>query len=679
MGIPITPLPHHSIIPVMNHFRLPQLTPRRLLWIAGVVLVPVLGLALQSEPVRLEYRTERPGGSRDDPVVAPRDLSGRSIKTPRVRVVHSMDAGQEGTSAYFLFADPWLGYGRGRELFLREFAAWDGVFGESGQHGGPLLDDGVSRQQLLGHVSSCGLCHNIPYRDAGHGATIAKNGGTGRNTPHLYGAGLLEMLGWQLRLELLALGDRDRNGWISTEESLGRRAVVYNVPTGSPEQRYPVDFGRFGDRDGDGRPDLDPALHLIYVDRDGKRIPWARNLRVSGVAGYTFEFQVFGFGHRARVPIASTLRAFTSQPWDIHSGLQAHDPTTLVEPNGDGLARVSLAGAPQFVSGASRDRGLRQGPGGISLDDPDRDGHLEEISEGDLDLIEWYLLNHPAPAQHLRTPEVARGERLFARAGCTACHVPDWRLHAANSSAPDYTRRYRGDRRFFHLDVGPGVDGRLRGRVRLLAEKGDGRWRRKLGPFTIRGVYSDFRYHDLGPECRQLQFDGSTLTRFRTTPLWGVGTTAPYGHDGSALTLEEVIRRHGGEAADSRSAYARLTSGERTALLAFLQSLVLYGTDDLPTDVDEDGRIEPHFRVAGKDTGLERFSPEWLFNVPGEIEGPAIGPDGRSIVSHALANMRGAYGVDLPYCRDANRDGFPDILGFSLKEGNGEMRKWGNE
>ena len=26
--------------------------------------------------------------------------------------------------------------------------------------------------------------------------------------------------------------------------------------------------------------------------------------------------------------------------------------------------------------------------------------------------------------------------------------------------------------------------------------------------------------------------------------------------------------------------------------------------------------------VQGMDTGLERFNPEWLFSVPGKIEGP---------------------------------------------------------
>jgi CxxC motif-containing protein (DUF1111 family) len=31
-----------------------------------------------------------------------------------------------------------------------------------------------------------------------------------------------------------------------------------------------------------------------------------------------------------------------------------------------------------------------------------------------------------------------------------------------------------------------------------------------------------------------------------TEPLWGVGSTSPYGHDGRSTTLQEVILRHGG-------------------------------------------------------------------------------------------------------------------------------------
>ena len=48
-----------------------------------------------------------------------------------------------------------------------------------------------------------------------------------------------------------------------------------------------------------------------------------------------------------------------------------------------------------------------------------------------------------------------------------------------------------------------------------------------------------------------------------TEPLWGVGSTAPYGHDGRSINLREVILRHGGEATASRNAFAALPESHR--------------------------------------------------------------------------------------------------------------------
>src|SRR5207248_4474797 len=135
------------------------------------------------------------------------------------------------------------------------------------------------------------------------------------------------------------------------------------------------------------------------------------------------------------------------------AGMQACDPTTHTCPDGTALALVSNAGAQQFITEAGRDRGSAKGPTGISLDDPDRDGFLEEITEGDLDVVEWYLLNHPAPARGRATPDTALGEKRFHQLGCTSCHVPDWHLFASNPAARDYTQRFDGDRRFFDLKV----------------------------------------------------------------------------------------------------------------------------------------------------------------------------------------------------------------------------------
>src|SRR5215813_3289239 len=143
---------------------------------------------------------ERPGCSFDNPIDTPRDLSGCSIKIPRIRVVHTTDPAKAGGPMYLQQVDPWLGYKWGWSLTQREFRERDGVYGDAGKLDGILLSDGVTPMMSRGHASSCGACHNVPYRDAGAGMTMAKNGGSGRNTPHVFGGGLQEMIGLQMRL-----------------------------------------------------------------------------------------------------------------------------------------------------------------------------------------------------------------------------------------------------------------------------------------------------------------------------------------------------------------------------------------------------------------------------------------------------------------------------------------------
>jgi hypothetical protein len=97
-------------------------------------------------------------------------------------------------------------------------------------------------------------------------------------------------------------------------------------------------------------------------------------------------------------------------------------------------------------------------------------------------------------------------------------------------------------------------------------------------------------------------------------------------------------------------------------VIEFLESLVLYSTERIPCDINGDGKISEHFMVQGMDTGYERFNPEWLFKVPGKIEGPVENLRGEKVMSHALTNVRQAYGLDLPYLKDSDGDGFPDVI-----------------
>ena len=62
---------------------------------------------------------------------------------------------------------------------------------------------------------------------------------------------------------------------------------------------------------------------------------------------------------------------------------------------------------------------------------------------------------------------------------------------------------------------------------------------------------------------------------FLTPRLWGVGSTAPYGHRGDFRMLNEIIAAHGGDARFARDAYLGLPKEQRDSVIAFLRSLVI--------------------------------------------------------------------------------------------------------
>lgn len=166
----------------------------------------------------------------------------------------------------------------------------------------------------------------------------------------------------------------------------------------------------------------------------------------------------------------------------------------------------------------------------------------------------------------------------------------------------------------------------------------------------------------MGRDFYQVQYDGTVLKQFRTPPLWGVGSTAPYGHDGASLDLESVILRHGGEAQSSREHFSSLNDGDQQAVLAFLRSLVLYQTDQLPCDINGDGRVSDALKVVGQDVGCETFRPEWLLRVPCCVEGQQKNIAGDTITSMSVINVRDAYGLDLEYLLDTDEDSWPDVV-----------------
>ena len=244
--------------------------------------------------------------------------------------------------------------------------------------------------------------------------------------------------------------------------------------------------------------------------------------------------------------------------------------------------------------------------------DPDDDGVAAEVPTSLVDYLEFYLLNYFKPATYDTSLRAQRGSRLMDRIGCTACHVPDLRVDHDRRVA-DVQTSYDAERGVFnHLfatatPLFTSIDD-ASGFPPVKAPQGR--------PFLVRGIFTDFKRHDVGPAFYERNYDGSIRREFLTTALWGVGTTAPYGHDGRSLNLTEVILRHGGEAQGARDAFASLIARDRAAVLEFLESLVLFPPDDTASNLDPGNPGAPGFPQVGH--GSIKLGV--LFDDPGDKE-----------------------------------------------------------
>ncbi len=588
----------------------------------------------------------------------------------RVRAVHTTNPRLEGGTAWFFDRDPFLAYQLGRNLNFREFRERDGIFDLRVSNLGGPMPDGFTAKITANNQVSCSGCHNLPQGNPGGGANFSKDSGLGRNSPHYYGGGLMEMLALQTRAKMLSIVDRDGNGWVSSQEAQAFRGGSLRVK--ATANGMAVDFGDPRLSGGaTGRPSLNNIFRVWYVDQNGRVVPGASQVDGQTTFGYNFSMVFWGAGQGpGRSALNPTNRAFLWDPWKAHGGLESHDPSTLHDPDGDGVSTPTLAGAVQFpVSHRAADTGNVLDPLGFSRDDPDQDGYLTEISEGDLDLAEWFMLNAPRPAFAGTDAEYRAGVAKMREMGCNVCHVPDWQIERREvqavmplTGAKIPSPNLPGDRRFFDLDVQWNAQAqRLEGQLVKLYRQIGPRYVRKFGDFRVKGLFTDFKQHDMGEGFQEIDFGGNVNRLWRTAPLWGVGSGFPWGHDGHSLTIEHAIQRHDGEGAASKRLWAQASAADRALVLDFLGKLVLYDIESLPTDMDGDGQISDHFMVAGRDTGVERFNPEWMFRIPAQIQGPFRNTDGITITSFAVMNIDSAYGQTLNLRRDSDADGWPDV------------------
>ena len=237
----------------------------------------------------------------------------------------------------------------------------------------------------------------------------------------------------------------------------------------------------------DAVPDSEILSYADPEDRDHDGISGRPNRFVDGRIGR--------FGRKAFVP---TLAEFNAGAFVIEQGIT--NPAIPTE--------ESIGGLPI--------------PPGV---DPVPDPELDQKA---LDLADDFVRFLAPPSPSTLTHPGRQGQEIFARIGCTSCHLPTLRT----GDNPVSALRYRT---FF--------------------------------------AYTDLLLHDMGADRGDICLGLAMPAEFRTEPLIGLRFAKRFLHDGGAATLEQAIELHGGEGAGARERFRKLGQGERAALVAFLKTL----------------------------------------------------------------------------------------------------------
>ncbi|CAM1368370.1 di-heme oxidoreductase family protein [Tenacibaculum xiamenense] len=164
-------------------------------------------------------------------------------------------------------------------------------------------------------------------------------------------------------------------------------------------------------------------------------------------------------------------------------------------------------------------------------------GGTPEITDDALHDIMIYSTSLSVPIRrNFDDEEVLKGKHLFREMKCASCHIESFT-----------TSSYSFNRSLENIKIRP---------------------------------FSDFLLHDMGEDLADNRPDFfASGKEWRTQPLWGIGMIQEVNnhtfllHDGRARNIEEAILWHGGEAENSKESYKNLTKEDRTAVLAFINSL----------------------------------------------------------------------------------------------------------
>ena len=327
-----------------------------------------------------------------------------------------------------------------------------------------------------------------------------------RNSNHLFGAGLVELLAREMTTELHQLRQQALQQARRTQQAvkveLRTKGVSYGYLTAEPE----------------GVVDL---TALQGIDTDLIIRPFSQK------------------------GVFVSLRQFTINAMNQHHGMQA------IERFGE-----RWTGEADF----------------------DEDGIKNEMNAADISALVAWQASLPPPIQQqpadLKWQQAAaKGEQLFHKIQCASCHIPALPLKSLSFTDPGGWDLAGTLRQGEQADAKLSYDFALQTWAKQLKRNEKGEFLIPLFGDLKRHVIADEQVAALGNELLSQRF--VERDQFMTSELWGIASTAPYGHRGDQLTLNEIIQAHGGEGRAARDAYLALNDTERSSLIAYLKTLVI--------------------------------------------------------------------------------------------------------
>jgi len=413
----------------------------------------------------------------------------------------------------------------GRVLFSARFSVEDGV-------GRPMATQAIiptkrkrpprnefSRTAGL-DANACASCHNAPVVGGAGDFTANVFVSEGfqhsdfdttdpqfsneRNTNHLMGAGLVELLAREMSRDLLQVRSK---ALIEASE----QDTVLKTPLITKG----VNFGS------------------LTVHPDGR-------VDTADIDGVDHDLIIRPFSQKG---VMTSLRQFTINALNHHHGMQASE---------------------------------RFGPRWTNSADFDEDGIEREITPGDVSaLVAWQATLAPPiqtqPEDQRWATAAQQGQRQAQDIGCLACHRQYLPLNSLSFSDPGPMDAAGTLRSGEVADTSYNMA--LLDWAGTLTKDKNGAFKIPLFGDLKRHVIADQRISALGNELLSQRFVERNV--FMTTELWGIASTAPYGHRGDMTTLREVIEAHGGDARESRDAWVGLRAADQNNVIAWLKTLVI--------------------------------------------------------------------------------------------------------